>query len=244
MNPFSYAEYQAIISHLKSTNILLDYRDINDDSDEFCVIRHDVEFSVERALNLARFEKNTLDISTSYLFQFRNNCYNICSDFNLKKVNEIVSLGHSVGLHLHFGMYDSSNRVQDYILQEADLFERISGIKIDRFSYHRPSAEILKQYIEVDSLINCYGKKYFHYFQQQPESILVKYYTDSRHIWQYGNPIDNQSKKVQLLTHPYSWTEEGYNNLDNFSSLLNEKSSQIKHSINDETSTFPKSLLD
>jgi hypothetical protein len=241
--PFSYTEYQEIINHLRNTTTIMDYSEIHSGLSEYCVIRHDVEFSVERALGLAIFERQQLDLSSSYLFQIRNNCYNLCSDTSIRIMHEILALGHSVGLHLHFGMLNNTHQINDYILQEVDLFERLTGIKIDRFSYHRPPTRILRKYIEIDNLINCYGKDYFHYFDQPPAELPVKYYTDSRHIWKFGHPIDNTSKKVQLLTHPYSWTQQGFDNTENFSNILREKHKQMTHSINNETSTFPKELL-
>ena len=39
--------------------------------------------------------------------------------------------------------------VAEYIEQEIDLFERITALKTDRFSYHRGSAEVLKSEIRL-----------------------------------------------------------------------------------------------
>lgn len=242
-SPFSYSEYEQIIHHLQATSTILDYSKVNQDTNEFCVIRHDVEFSVERAHDLAIFEKHQLNLTSSYLFQLRNNCYNICSDINIGKMHDILALGHSVGLHLHFGLLEDESQLIDYILQEVELFQKLTGIKTDRFSYHRPTASALKPYHQIEGLINCYSDIYFHYFESCPENLSVKYYTDSRHIWQHGHPLTNTDKKIQLLTHPYSWTQEGLNNFDNFSELLQEKHRLMKQSINNEISTFPVQLL-
>lgn len=242
-NPFSFLEYQRIIERLRKTTTIIDYAEVSPELDEYCVIRHDVEFTVERAFELAQFESEELNLTSSYLFQLRNNCYNLCSDINIKTLYKIKAMGHNIGLHLHFGLLNNTQEIQVYIMQEAELFQRLTGLKINRFSYHRPPAEILKQYFKVDNLINCYDKDFFHFYDQPHQDLPVKYYTDSRHYWQHGHPIDNTAKKVQLLTHPFSWTREGYNNSDNFTAIMREKQKLMAQSMNKETSTFPQSLL-
>ena len=56
IRPFSYKEYVQIIDWVKSNYSILRYSDINKDTKEFCVIRHDVEYSIKRAYELAKLE--------------------------------------------------------------------------------------------------------------------------------------------------------------------------------------------
>lgn len=240
--PFSYAEYQLIIEQYQQQHEIMDFSDVTEHTARYCVIRHDVEFSVDRALNLAEFESKVLNISTSYLFQIRNNCYNLASDINVEKLKHIVDLGHTVGLHVHLGLMEKSDNPINYIQTEADLFEKLTGIKVDRFSFHRPDSSILKDYIDVPNLINCYGKKFFHHYETPHNNLDVKYFTDSRHTWKHGYPLDHRHSKIQILTHPYSWTESGFDNEQNYRVLLQEKDIETRQSIQRETSTFPKHL--
>jgi len=48
---------------------------------------------------------------------------------------------------------------------------------------------------------------------------------------------------MQLLTHPYSWTEDGYDNISNYTKLIQERNQELLKSMNSETKTFPKELL-
>lgn len=242
-NKFSFLEYKLIVNNLLEKNILMDFSEVKKHHDKYCVIRHDVEFSVDRALDLAIYEDQELNIKTSYLFQLRNNCYNLISDININKLQKIESMGHKIGLHYHLHAKRDKQHIKDSISEEAYLFEALTGIKVDRFSYHRPPQEILKQYLEVDNLINCYDKKFFQYYDIPHDNLDIKYLTDSRHDWKHGHPLNCQYKKVQLLTHPYSWTEKGADNFENYQTLLKEKYIELSHSINSETSTFPQELL-
>tara|TARA_R110002020_G_scaffold328305_1_gene544259 strand:- start:159 stop:395 length:237 start_codon:yes stop_codon:yes gene_type:complete len=75
---FSYNEYKNLIS-LVSTNLpIVDFLDVyvNDVMPKFCVLRHDIEFSVDRALKLARVESDELGVNSTYTVQLRNNTYN------------------------------------------------------------------------------------------------------------------------------------------------------------------------
>jgi hypothetical protein len=51
--------------------------------------------------------------------------------------------------------------------------------------------------------------------------------------------IDNGCRKLQILFHPFSWSDKGGNNLDNYLSLIKEKNHELINSINAEMSNFP-----
>ena len=62
---FSYNEYRNIIRLIEQHLPIIDFADVTDKTKEFCVIRHDIEFSIDRAAKLAEVE-NELGISTTY----------------------------------------------------------------------------------------------------------------------------------------------------------------------------------
>ena len=49
--------------------------------------------------------------------------------------------------------------------------------------------------------------------------------------------------KLQILTHPYSWTKSGGDNYSNYQSVIRERKVELIRSMNTETKTFPKELL-
>ena len=51
--------------------------------------------------------------------------------------------------------------------------------------------------------------------------------------------IDDGCRKLQILFHPFSWSEKGGNNLDNYLSLIKEKNLNLINSIDAEMSNFP-----
>ena len=65
--------------------------------------------------------------------------------------------------------------------------------------------------------------------------------SDANHIWRYGYPdketIESHDK-IQILTHPFAWTKKGYDNLDNYKALVNEKYLELIDSIDNECKDF------
>ena len=228
----------------------MDFSEVTDRVNSFCVLRHDIEFSIDRALQMARIEHEDLNVHSTYTVQLRNNTYNALSQKNIEAIQEIESMGHYIGLHQNPPMMEDEELV-DYILKDIETLEHYYGFEVDRFAFHRCGSNptLLEKYVEVPNKINCYGEDFFHYFSgKRPEDIRVHYLADSNHEWKYGHPfhIDywDMPQKMQLLTHPYSWTDEGYENTDNYTELIRERNKELIHSMNTETKTFPKEILE
>ena len=94
---FSYNEFKNIINLIKVYLSVVDFSDVSETTKSFCVLRHDIEFSVDRALKMARIEADELGVVSTYTVQLRNNTYNALSEKNIKAVREIYSLGHKIG---------------------------------------------------------------------------------------------------------------------------------------------------
>ena len=246
---FSYSEYRNIITLVKQNLPIMDFSEVLGEVDSFCVLRHDIEFSVDRALKMARIEHEDLGVHSTYTVQLRNNTYNALSQKNIEAIREIESMGHYIGLHQNPPQM-TDDKLVDYIIKDIETLEHYYGFEIDRFAFHRCGSNpgILEKYIEVPDKINCYAKEFFHYFNgDKPEELRVHYLADSNHQWKYGHPFNidywELPQKMQLLTHPFSWTDDGYGNIVNFTKLIRERNIELLSDMNSETRTFPRELL-
>ncbi len=224
---------------------IVDYKDVKDNTKKFCVLRHDIEFSIDRAYKLAKIE-NELGVESTYTVQVRNNTYNALSEKNINLISKIRDLGHHIGLHQNPPSSMKLETLKDYIMRDINILEDSYGFEIDRFAFHRPKKEYLNCYVELENKINCYDKKFFHFFEDKPETLEILYLADSNHKWKYGYPLDfdfSKIDKLQLLTHPFSWSEKGADNYANFVSLIRERNDELVNSMNTETNTFPQELL-
>ena len=241
---FSYNEYKNIINLVKNHLPIIDFSGVKGGMEKFCVLRHDIEFSIDRAYKLAKIEKD-LGVVSTYTVQLRNNTYNALSEKNIDLIRKIKDLGHHIGLHQNPPLMKIED-LGSYIMNDIKILEHFYGFEIDRFAFHRPKKEYLSNYVTLENKINCYDTKFFHYFDEKPDKINVLYLADSNHEWKYGYPLDydfSKIDKLQLLTHPYSWTETGGDNYGNFLSLIKERNKELVNSMNTETKTFPKELL-
>ena len=242
---FSYNEFRNLINMVQQHLPIIDYKDVKDNTKKFCILRHDIEFSIDRAYKLARIEKE-LGVVSTYTVQVRNNTYNALSEKNINLISKIRNLGHHIGLHQNPPSSLKLDTLKDYIMRDITILEDSYGFEIDRFAFHRPKKEYLNCYVELENKINCYDRKFFHFFDKRPESLDILYLADSNHKWKYGYPLDfdfSKINKLQLLTHPFSWSEKGGDNYGNFVSLIRERNDELVNSMNTETNTFPQELL-
>ena len=244
---FSYNEYKNIINLVRKDLPIKDFSDIRENTKKFCILRHDIEFSVDRALKLAIIE-NEIGVKSTYTVQLRNNTYNALSEKNIDAIQQIKKLGHEIGLHQNPPLMEK-NELKKYILKDIETLEHYYRFEIDRFAFHRcgSTPQLLEWYVQVPNKINCYDKKFFHYYKnKKPSKLNVIYLADSNHKWKYGYPLDfdfSKVDKLQLLTHPYSWTVEGFDNYGNFLNLSKERNNEMLWDMETENRAFPKELL-
>lgn len=235
---FSYVNYEKILEKYFSS--VMDYNDALS-SECFTLIRHDVEFDVARALEMAKID-NHYGAQSSFLFQVRSNAYNILSQVNTDIIWQIKEMGLHVGLHLyvtHIAEEDWATLDEELSAQKT-IMEKGLGFKIDRFSFHRPPDWILKNRNDIiNGLLNLYGKSFFEYTETPKNPKFIKYLADSRHRWDYGDPLgEHDYKKFHLMVHPDEWSNEALAQDDNFKKLQTDNSAAFQNTLRAETKNF------
>ena len=247
MKDFSYKHYLKLIETIKKAIPLMDFADIKQSTPCFFALRHDVEFSVEKAYELANIEQDALGIQSSYFFQIRNYTYNTLAFKNIQLIKKMHDMGHKIGLHVNSTGLAQPENIAAFIKKDVGILQQVLDVPIDRFSFHRPTPELLASSITIDGLINVYDKQFFHYCKNTPsESLNVYYFSDSEHRWKYGNPLsilEKPVKKIQLLIHPYSWSEKGLDNFNNVKEIVRLKNIAMLQAMHDECHNFPTELL-
>lgn len=238
---FSYDDYRQIIRLVQETGCAMGYEEAMG-KERFAIMRHDVEYSVERAFALAQVECE-MGFSSTWFFQWTNNSYNILSRRNQEMIKKIREMGHHVGLHFALNGLTDMEEVRRQIQKEIRILSEMFGFPITQFSIHRPSKEVLRENIKLPGVLNAYQDDFFTFAEEVDGSteLKVKYMSDANHIWRYGYP-DRENvlghDKVQILTHPFAWTEKGYDNRDNYATLVREKYAEMIDSIDRECKDF------
>ena len=211
-------------------------------SDKFILMRHDVEYSVERAYELAKVE-SSMDFTSTFFFQWTNNSYNILSRKNKDLIKDMHERGHTIGLHFALNGMTDMEQIRKQIAKEMDILNSMFEFKIDTFSIHRPSKDVLRENIKLPGIINAYQDEFFTFAENVTENtpVSVKYLSDANHIWRYGYPDEKnilENDKVQILTHPFAWCKKGYDNFENYKSLIKEKYVELVNSVDNECKDF------
>ena len=238
---FSYDDYKEIIRIIKSTGRYTDYKHAID-RDKFVIMRHDVEYSVERAYDLAKVEES-MDFTSTFFFQWTNNSYNLLSRRNMDMIRDMHERGQTIGLHYALNGLTDMAQARKQIVKEMDMLSEMCGFKIDTFSVHRPSKDILRENIKLPGILNAYQDEFFTFAEEVNENtpVAVKYLSDANHIWRYGYPDETNitgHDKVQILVHPFAWHKNGYDNFNNYIALVEEKYAQMIESIDAECKDF------
>lgn len=242
---FSFEDYREIIRIIQSTGRACTYKEaLNQDC--FILMRHDVEYSVERAYQLAKVEQS-MDFTSTFFFQWTNNSYNILSRRNMDMIKDMHERGQHIGLHFALNGLTDMHQIRSRIRMEMDILSEMFGFEITEFSIHRPSKDVLRENIKLDGIINAYQDDFFTFAENVNENtkLKVKYLSDANHIWRYGYPDhDNITgyDKVQILTHPFAWCKQGYDNFNNYKSLLQEKYVELVESVDNECKDFGEYL--
>lgn len=238
---FSFDDYKEIVRIVKSTGLYTDYAHaIN--RDKFVIMRHDVEYSVDRAYALAKVEES-MDFTSNYFFQWTNNSYNILSRRNMNMIKDMHERGHVIGLHFALNGLTDMEQIRKKIIQEIGILSEMFGFEITQFSVHRPSKDVLRENIKLPGILNAYQDEFFTFAENVTEDtpVKVKYLSDANHVWRYGYPDEKNilgHDKVQILTHPFAWTKKGYDNFENYKTLIAEKYEELIESVDTECKDF------
>lgn len=239
---FSFEDYKEIIRYIKETgNYVSNYEDALG-KDKFILMRHDVEYSVKRAYDLAKVE-TSMDFTSTFFFQWTNNSYNILSRRNLDMVKDMHERGQNIGLHFALNGMTDMEQVRKQIVKEMHMLSEMLGFEITQFSVHRPSPDVLRENIKLPNILNAYQDDFFTFAENvTDDSVLnVKYMSDANHIWRYGYPTKENifsHDKIQILTHPFAWTKKGYDNFENYQRLIQEKYEEVVDSVDAECKDF------
>jgi hypothetical protein len=173
-----------------------------------CLLRHDVDADVSAALVMAKIERQ-LDVSATYFLMLRSPLYNLMGRKNHMMVEEILDLGHAIGLHYDQGFDAMRNwtaaRTATAIEEEAQWMEKQFNTKVSSVSFHQPSSTILQANIDTGTRINTYDRS---------RLVNFDYFSDSNRQFKLaelakGN-IENSfsvlfPRNLQLLIHPMWW---------------------------------------
>jgi hypothetical protein len=147
------------------------------------ILRHDVDMSLEAAVEMAELEAEA-GVSSTWFLMSRSVFYNLNSSVGADAVVRLRELGHRVGHHA--------------VWPNVDLDERFDPI----VSWHNPDPEYME--VPIEGVTNVMSAPWFD---------ADHYRSDSNMNWRHECPHDEIAaggfEWLQLLTHPVIWIYDG-----------------------------------
>ena len=202
---FSSNNYSKIIKLASKKFKFIKFGENYDVNDKIVLWRHDIDFSPQRALVMAKQEAD-LGLSATYFVQVGSMYYNILEPEITKIIRQIHLLGHELGIHFDASVCEGNTLsvFEQRIKFETKILNQIIENDINVFSLHNPTT---LQDINLDEL------KYFGLINASSPKLLetFKYCSDSNGYWRFETLedllLDNKIEKLYVLTHPVWWQE-------------------------------------
>lgn len=225
---FSYSHYKNTLREIKKTHHFSSYQD---SSNNDVILRHDVDYSLESAVRMAKIEKQ-LEVKSTYFILFHSEFYNTFSLSSMKKINQLLKADHYLGLH-----YDASTILEinhdplDVIKEEIEIMEKHFQTEIKMISAHDPSIQKKISLKLPSNIIDAYSERF---------TVNRKYLSESVQYWREGCFCKHisENKKLQILIHPIWWTKDGISMKSIMKNLMRTESTKISNLVNKDLKIY------
>ncbi|HXU87953.1 MAG TPA: hypothetical protein VFQ62_03810 [Methylomirabilota bacterium] len=168
-------------------------------------LRHDIDFSVTAAVELARVNA-ALGVQGTFFVLLRSEIYNVLSPRALESVGELRRLGQRLAFHCWAPSLGDRDALARAVLEDFSVLQTALR-PVDRvFSWHNPSGSSVEGRIdlEVPTLVNAYGGRFAHEIRYVSDSNMRNSVADlCAHL------RNDAADSLQLLLHPINWVVGG-----------------------------------
>ena len=203
---FTYADLRRIYDRARGARTCLTFGELENGAvapSRYILIRHDLDYSLDKAVELARRERDWGYRATYFVLPSCDH-YNLLSGPGGKAVRELGELGHEVGLHYDVQVM-AGRRSEDMLGQlkfELGVLSDLCGREVRSIAMHNPSVYGDDPFDNVDFVVNAY----------RPDLIDEGgYFSDSAGAWRdhavEAIGRDALPDRLQLLIHPMLWGE-------------------------------------
>lgn len=166
------------------------------------LLRHDVDLSPERAVEMARIERE-LGITATYFVLLGSPLYNPFQRPVREAFAEVAALGHDVGLHFSTHQHWPASRppaeaaLAERVRDEQAALSTVVADPVSTVSFHVPPDWVLARALE--GVESTYEPRFFE---------EIDYVADSGQRWrEEGVSIPDDGRPLQVLMHPGLWGE-------------------------------------
>jgi hypothetical protein len=165
--------------------------------------RHDVDYSVHRAVVLARLEAE-LGVRATYFVTLHSDLYNLLEPAVHDRVREIAALGHWIGLHFDAGFHPDGE-LDVRAAWEGRVVSEALEVPVQAVSLHNPSVSRTEAFDAEDlgGMVHAGARSVRDRYA---------YISDSNGYWRFDRLADvlasGAHERLHVLTHPEWWQEQ------------------------------------
>jgi len=208
---FKYSELEKFFKFIKERYTVTNLGDW--DGSNSIILRHDVDFDIKAAYDLAKLEKDN-EIKSTFFLMVTSYTYNPLSVENRSMIASINEWGFEIGLHFDPSIYGHINdaQLETKLNEETKVLSSVINDKIKSISIHNPSVH--GKFPFFKGYRNAYDEKIFANGRYISDS-RMKFPTD---IYQFVEKV--KEHPIQILLHPMYYTPEGKNMPDIFYNFI------------------------
>ena len=239
MEHFSLKHYTEILLEAQKNFTIIPFNQLNEDFGEehLIILRHDIDSSLDYALEMARAEFRT-NVKSTYFVQLHSDFYSLISSGSIAAVQKIIALGHEIGFHYDPLYYDLKGMsFYDGLSMDLDYLNRTLGFNIVSVSRHMPLLSEQDEEFPTEIKYNAYDKRFI--------NGDFKYLSDSNGVFREGcfcNHIQTEQDYC-FLVHPIWWVAKGEGWQEK---LLNQKEiekNRCSHLIDNKIDTYSQIMI-
>ena len=205
---YTYRSYGALLEHIRACGrTICPFCDVPD-SESFVILRHDVDYSMVKARQMAELECQ-LGVRSTYFVLLTSPYYNLLTDDNLKAARDVAAMGHEIGLHYDTDLTRDLDRDAQCreVVELAQFLAESLGAPITSIAQHNPSETSVR--LRVPGYVDAYSDRFFR---------QIAYLSDSRRL--FGAPdllgFFREHPRSQLLIHPLWWHDSEKSRWESF----------------------------
>jgi len=228
---YSKESYRSLVSlALQRGYRFVSFLDKGNDGGRRIYLRHDVDYSLRMAVELAEVN-HSMGVHGTFCLLLRSQVYNLLSDWAIEYAGKIRGLGQHLAFHctVPSTVPASDQELARQVLTDFETVRRYLPEVEPAFSWHNPTPGLVErgQHFEVPGLLNLYGPRFVK---------DIAYYSDSNMRYsatRFEEIIgQNDDAALHLLFHPFNWIGGGSTMLEVFAAtwkyIIREREQEIK----------------
>jgi hypothetical protein len=225
---FTYDTYEELLETLLSRGYeFRDFDSVRDgETDRVVLLRHDVDWSPERALTMALIEAEK-GVTATYFFLVTASLYNPLHHRNRAFIRAISALGHRVGVHFSTHQYWTDDPGPEAVTERVTSEQSVLGQVVDivpTVSFHIPPDWVLGR--SYDGFTNAYAPPYLE---------AMSYISDSNQKWRTDPPFEEGvPDAMQILVHPGVWARTDEPFAERLAAERDREFEQVRQSLDDQ----------